>query len=190
MPLFAHLQLTSRIAAGIDPNDHASLSLTHLRRASPEAVSASQVRLSGWCHRIRDHGGLLFIDLLRDHYGITQVVADPDSAAFKLAETLRAEWVVRIDGKLRKRPASKHQERPICRPARSQSTSTRSKCWGASQAKCRCRFSAIRNIRRRRGSPVASSICATAKSCITISCCAAVIIDLAAHVRMKQERLL
>jgi aspartyl-tRNA synthetase len=62
------------------------------------------VRLSGWCHRIRDHGGVLFIDL-RDHYGITQVVADPDSKAFKLAETLRAEWVVRIDGKVRKRPA-------------------------------------------------------------------------------------
>jgi aspartyl-tRNA synthetase len=63
----------------------------------------STVRLSGWCHRIRDHGGLLFIDL-RDHYGLTQVVADPDSPAFKLAETLRAEWVVRIDGKVRRRP--------------------------------------------------------------------------------------
>ena len=56
------------------------------------------------CHRIRDHGGLLFIDL-RDHYGLTQVVADPDSPAFKDAEKLRAEWVVRIDGKVRKRPA-------------------------------------------------------------------------------------
>jgi aspartyl-tRNA synthetase len=61
------------------------------------------VRLSGWCHRIRDHGGLLFIDL-RDHYGVTQVVADPDSPAFKTAEKLRSEWVVRVDGKLRKRP--------------------------------------------------------------------------------------
>src|SRR3974377_1184096 len=61
------------------------------------------LRLSGWCHRIRDHGGVLFIDL-RDHYGITQVVADPDSKAFKLAETLRSEWVVRIDGKGRRRP--------------------------------------------------------------------------------------
>jgi aspartyl-tRNA synthetase len=61
------------------------------------------VRLSGWCHRIRDHGGVLFIDL-RDHYGLTQVVADPDSPAFKLAETLRAEWVVRFDGKVRRRP--------------------------------------------------------------------------------------
>ena len=61
------------------------------------------VRLSGWCHRIRDHGGVLFIDL-RDHYGITQVVADPDSPSFKDAEKLRSEWVVRVDGKVRRRP--------------------------------------------------------------------------------------
>jgi aspartyl-tRNA synthetase len=54
-------------------------------------------------HRVRDHGGLLFIDL-RDHYGITQVVADPDSPAFKTAETVRSEWVIRIDGKVRERP--------------------------------------------------------------------------------------
>jgi aspartyl-tRNA synthetase len=63
----------------------------------------STVRLSGWCHRIRDHGGLLFIDL-RDHYGLTQIVADPDSPAFKIAEKLRAEWVVRVDGRVRRRP--------------------------------------------------------------------------------------
>ena len=59
--------------------------------------------LMGWVHRSRDHGGVLFIDL-RDHYGLTQVVADPDSPAFKIAEKLHAEWVVRIDGKVRKRP--------------------------------------------------------------------------------------
>src|ERR1700704_67491 len=63
----------------------------------------NDVRLSGWCHRIRDHGGLLFIDL-RDHYGLTQCVADPDSPAFKTAEKLRSEWVVRIDGRVRRRP--------------------------------------------------------------------------------------
>src|SRR5512143_1278568 len=72
------------------------------------ALRASDIgktaRLSGWVHRVRDHDGLLFIDL-RDHYGITQVVADPDSPAFKDAEKLRSEWVVRIDGKVRKRPA-------------------------------------------------------------------------------------
>ena len=62
------------------------------------------VRLSGWVHRLRDHGGLLFIDL-RDHYGITQVVADPKSPAFALAETLKPEWVVRVDGEVVARPA-------------------------------------------------------------------------------------
>jgi len=61
-----------------------------------------QVRLSGWVHRVRDHGGLLFIDL-RDHYGVTQCVADPDSPAFKLAESVRAEWVIRVDGEVKKR---------------------------------------------------------------------------------------
>jgi aspartyl-tRNA synthetase len=61
-------------------------------------------RLSGWVHRVRDHGGVLFIDL-RDHYGLTQVVADPDSPAFKVAERVRSEWVIRVDGKVRERPA-------------------------------------------------------------------------------------
>jgi aspartyl-tRNA synthetase len=77
---------------------------SHTCGALREGDIGKTVRLSGWCHRIRDHGGVLFIDL-RDHYGLTQVVADPDSPAFMLAETLRAEWVVRIDGKLRRRPA-------------------------------------------------------------------------------------
>jgi aspartyl-tRNA synthetase len=77
---------------------------SHTCGALRESDIGKVVRLSGWCHRIRDHGGVLFIDL-RDHYGLAQVVADPDSKAFKLAETLRAEWVVRIDGKVRKRPA-------------------------------------------------------------------------------------
>jgi aspartyl-tRNA synthetase len=76
---------------------------THTCGALREGDIGKAVRLSGWCHRIRDHGGVLFIDL-RDHYGLTQVVADPDSPAFKLAETLRSEWVVRIDGKVRVRP--------------------------------------------------------------------------------------
>jgi aspartyl-tRNA synthetase len=71
------------------------------------ALRASDIgktaRLSGWVHRVRDHGGLLFIDL-RDHYGITQVVADPDSPAFKAAETVRSEWVIRLDGSVRARP--------------------------------------------------------------------------------------
>ncbi len=61
------------------------------------------VRLSGWVHRVRDHGGVLFIDV-RDHYGMTQVVADPASAAFKMAEKVRSEWVIRIDASVRQRP--------------------------------------------------------------------------------------
>ena len=69
-----------------------------------ESDIGQTARLSGWCHRIRDHGGVLFIDL-RDHYGLTQCVADPDSPAFKDAERLRSEWVVRIDGRVRRRPA-------------------------------------------------------------------------------------
>ena len=77
---------------------------THTCGVLRESDIGKEVRLSGWCHRIRDHGGLLFIDL-RDHYGITQVVADPDSPSFKDAEKLRSEWVVRIDGKVRERPA-------------------------------------------------------------------------------------
>jgi aspartyl-tRNA synthetase len=77
---------------------------SHTCGALREQHIGETVRLSGWCHRIRDHGGVLFIDL-RDHYGLTQVVADPDSPAFNAAEKLRSEWVVRIDGKVRKRPA-------------------------------------------------------------------------------------
>ena len=66
------------------------------------ANAGETVRLSGWVHRIRDHGGVLFVDL-RDHYGITQVVADPDSPAFEAAEALRAEFVIRIDGTVKVR---------------------------------------------------------------------------------------
>jgi aspartyl-tRNA synthetase len=77
---------------------------SHTCGALRDSDIGKEIRLSGWCHRIRDHGGVLFIDL-RDHYGLTQVVADPDSPAFKIAETLRAEWVVKIDGKVRARPA-------------------------------------------------------------------------------------
>ena len=66
--------------------------------------SGTEIRLSGWVHRVRDHGGVLFIDL-RDHYGLTQVVADPDSAAFKMAETVRSEWVITVEGLVRDRPA-------------------------------------------------------------------------------------
>lgn len=77
---------------------------THTCGALRASDVGATARLSGWCHRIRDHGGVLFIDL-RDHYGLTQVVVDPDSPAFKLAETVRSEWVIRVDGRVRSRPA-------------------------------------------------------------------------------------
>ncbi|MCG7627611.1 aspartate--tRNA ligase [Epibacterium sp. MM17-32] len=63
------------------------------------------VRLSGWVHRVRDHGGLLFIDL-RDHYGVTQVMADPDSPVFAEIEKVRSEWCIRIDGNVMARDDS------------------------------------------------------------------------------------
>jgi aspartyl-tRNA synthetase len=76
---------------------------THTCGALRKGDIGKTARLSGWVHRVRDHGGLLFIDL-RDHYGLTQVVADPDSPAFKTAESVRSEWVIRVDGKVRDRP--------------------------------------------------------------------------------------
>ena len=63
------------------------------------------VRLAGWVHRVRDHGGVLFIDL-RDHYGITQVLCDPDSPVFSQIEKVRSEWCIRIDGEVKARDAS------------------------------------------------------------------------------------
>ena len=72
---------------------------THTCGALRKEDVGKTVRLSGWVHRLRDHGGLLFIDL-RDHYGLTQAVADPHSPAFKQAERLKPEWVVRIDGEV------------------------------------------------------------------------------------------
>ena len=64
----------------------------------------TNVNLSGWVNRKRDHGGLLFIDL-RDHYGLTQLVFDPNSKAFDLAEKISAESVIKISGKVVKRDA-------------------------------------------------------------------------------------
>ncbi|MCK1336943.1 aspartate--tRNA ligase [Bradyrhizobium sp. 38] len=76
---------------------------SHTCGALRENNIGETVRLSGWVHRVRDHGGVLFIDL-RDHYGLTQCVVDPDSPAFSQAEKLRSEFVVRMDGKARRRP--------------------------------------------------------------------------------------
>ncbi|MGH8642574.1 MAG: OB-fold nucleic acid binding domain-containing protein, partial [Burkholderiales bacterium] len=63
------------------------------------------VSLSGWVHRRRDHGGVIFIDL-RDREGLVQVVCDPDTPeTFKTADRLRAEFVIEVHGKVRDRPA-------------------------------------------------------------------------------------
>lgn len=78
---------------------------SHTCGALSAGDAGNNVRLSGWVHRVRDHGGLLFIDL-RDHYGITQCVIDPDSDAFATAETVRSEWVLRIDGEVKLRDAA------------------------------------------------------------------------------------
>ena len=69
------------------------------------ANAGETIRLSGWVHRVRDHGGVLFVDL-RDHYGMTQVLADSDSPAFAAMEKLRAETVIRIDGRVKPRDAA------------------------------------------------------------------------------------
>jgi len=61
------------------------------------ADAGANVRLSGWIHRKRDHGGLMFVDL-RDHYGLTQIVLSPQTPGFDLVERLRAESVIRVDG--------------------------------------------------------------------------------------------
>ncbi|MES2698233.1 MAG: aspartate--tRNA ligase [Pseudomonadota bacterium] len=75
---------------------------THTCAALSKDNVGDTVRLSGWIHRKRDHGGVLFIDL-RDHYGITQIVADSDSAALPVLEGLRLESVVTIDGVVKAR---------------------------------------------------------------------------------------
>lgn len=77
---------------------------THTCGALTPAEVGNDVRVSGWVHRKRDHGGVLFVDL-RDHYGITQIVARADSEPLKILETLRLESVVTIEGKVVARAA-------------------------------------------------------------------------------------
>ncbi|MEP1588525.1 MAG: aspartate--tRNA ligase [Tateyamaria sp.] len=77
---------------------------SHTCAALTSANVGDTVRLSGWVHRVRDHGGILFIDL-RDHYGITQVLCDPDSPVFADVEKVRSEWCIRIDGTVKARDA-------------------------------------------------------------------------------------
>jgi aspartyl-tRNA synthetase len=77
---------------------------THSCAALRSSDVGQTVRLSGWVHRKRDHGHLLFVDL-RDHYGITQIVTDTDSSAFRTLDRLRVESVVTIEGEVVARSA-------------------------------------------------------------------------------------
>ena len=78
---------------------------SHTCAALTSANVGDTVRLAGWVHRVRDHGGVLFIDL-RDHYGVTQVLCDPDSPVFSEMKKVRSEWCIRIDGNVKARDAS------------------------------------------------------------------------------------
>ena len=91
-----------RLSARKTPPMHAYR--THTCGALRASDAGSTVRLSGWIHRKRDHGGLMFIDL-RDNYGLTQLVLSPETPGFQLAERARAESVIRIDGEVLKRSA-------------------------------------------------------------------------------------
>jgi aspartyl-tRNA synthetase len=95
---------TQESTAGANNARETHIYRSHTCGALRKADVGQTARLSGWVHRVRDHGGLLFIDL-RDHYGVTQCVMEPDSPAFKAAENVRAEWVVRAEGKVVARPA-------------------------------------------------------------------------------------
>ena len=82
-----------------------------------ESDVGARVRLSGWIHRKRDHGGVLFVDL-RDHYGLTQIVARAGSAPLAALEHLRAESVVTIEGDVVAARARSDQPEPADRRGR------------------------------------------------------------------------
>ena len=84
---------------------------SHTCGALRSTDAGSTVRLSGWVHRKRDLGGLLFVDL-RDHYGITQLVLHPSTPGFEIVERLRAESVIRIDGEAVRRDGTRKSRAP------------------------------------------------------------------------------
>src|SRR5215467_13506562 len=94
------------LARRLQPSPGASMHIyrTHTCNALTAAEVGREARLSGWVHRKRDHGNLLFIDL-RDHYGITQCVIDTSSPLFKAVEAVRVESVVTVTGKVVNRPS-------------------------------------------------------------------------------------
>ena len=78
---------------------------THYCGQLNETLADQEVTLCGWVHRRRDHGGVIFLDI-RDREGLAQVVFDPDrEEMFALADRVRSEYVVKVRGKVRPRPA-------------------------------------------------------------------------------------
>src|SRR5262249_36055391 len=125
---------------------------THTCGALTLAEDGADVRLSGWCHRIRDHGGVLFIDL-RDHYGLTQCVAIPT----RLASAQPRSFPPSSSSASTEECASARRAPKMlkCRPGLSKFTSVRSKSSGL-PATCRCRCSATSPILRTPGSGTGS----------------------------------
>src|SRR5690606_5653240 len=84
---------------------------THYCGQVDESLLDREVTVCGWVHRRRDHGGVIFVDL-RDREGLLQVVMDPDEkAVFELGERLRSEYVIKVTGKVRRRPAGTENPR-------------------------------------------------------------------------------
>jgi lysyl-tRNA synthetase class II len=99
---------------------------THYCGQVNSKLIGQEVTLCGWAHRRRDHGGVIFVDL-RDREGLAQVVCDPDRPEmFKIAESVRNEFCLKITGKVRARPG--HGQPQSRERAKSRSSATRSKC--------------------------------------------------------------
>ena len=126
------------------------------------------VRLSGWVHRKRDHGQLLFIDL-RDHYGITQVVFQPEHPFFADAENVRLESVLTVTGRVVARSPETVNPQPADR--RGRGGRRRPGRRGARRSSCRSRSTPSATIRRTPACAFASSTCG-ARRCSRTSCCA------------------
>ena len=141
---------------------------THNCAALRKADVGETVRLSGWVHRKRDHGHLLFVDL-RDHYGITQVVTDTNSPAFKTLDRLRLESVVTVEGEVVARSAETVNANLRDRRDRSPGADRRGPVGGGRAADAGIRRGRI--IPRKSGSSTAISTFAASRSTAT-SCCA------------------
>ncbi len=130
------------------------------------AQVGEEVRLSGWVHRKRDHGQLLFIDL-RDHHGITQIVFQPERPFFAAAEGVRLESVLTVTGHVVAR--ERRDGQPAARDRRGRAGRGRAAWSRRRPICCRSRSTPSATIRRRRGFATASWICAGSR-CRRTSC--------------------